>query len=501
MRAIVLLIGPPSLDRPLPTRPPEDGLVCCGSGPMVTTSPQPVHASLPEYPASCSSDGCDRWVRTGAAPTEERPVSEAGTSLAALVRAAARRSPEAPAVVAGHERLTWAELDAAVDRAAAGYAALGLTAGDRVAVQLPNGLDWVRAAVGALRAGLVVVPVNTAYTDPELEYVLVDSGAVLLVVATDRAPVAGVRVCAGPPQGDGPAPQVAENPAATVLPGLHERHHGAPARCDPDRGRAARQPGTVPGADAAAGPLRRPRAAGPAAVPRLRPERRLRPGRRHRRLRGAAGDLRPPGLADAHGRGARDGGPRRPADVPGLARRGRRRRQRRRAPPRVRRHADGLLGRRPAAGGDLDGDARPRRRHGLGGLRPHRGLPGRRQHPRHRPRQAELHRRPAARRRARTARHRHHRVRRGDPTRTTSRARGRSGCAAPTCSPATGPTAPTGRARTAGWAPATSPTATPTATCTSSTGAATSSWSAASTSTRPRSSGSSTPIPPSPRAR
>jgi long-chain acyl-CoA synthetase len=141
-------------------------------------------------------------------------VSEAGTSLAALVRAAARRSPEAPAVVAGEQRLSWAELDAAVDRAAAGYAALGLTPRDRVAVQLPNGVSWLRAALGALRAGLVVVPVNTAYTDPELEYVLTDSGAALLVVATDRSPLAGVQVCAGPPDGDGPAPDVPEDPTA-----------------------------------------------------------------------------------------------------------------------------------------------------------------------------------------------------------------------------------------------------------------------------------------------
>ena len=56
------------------------------------------------------------------------------------------------------------------------------------------------------------------------------------------------------------------------------------------------------------------------------------------------------------------------------------------------------------------------------------------------------------------------------------------------------------RTPTAGSAPATSPTATPTATCTSSTGAATSSWSAASTSTRPRWSGCSTPTRRSRRA-
>jgi long-chain acyl-CoA synthetase len=141
-------------------------------------------------------------------------VEEAGTSLAELVRSAARRRPAAPAIVAGDQRLSWAELDATVDRSAAGYVARGLARGDRVAIQLPNGLDWLRAALGALRAGLVVVPVNTAYTDPELDYVLSDSGAGLFVAATERSPVAGVPICVGPPEGDGPPPEVAVDPAA-----------------------------------------------------------------------------------------------------------------------------------------------------------------------------------------------------------------------------------------------------------------------------------------------
>jgi long-chain acyl-CoA synthetase len=141
-------------------------------------------------------------------------VPEAGSSLSALVRAAAARRPDAPAIVAGGARLTWAEFDAAVDRVAAGFVGHGLEPGARVAVRLPNGVDWLRAAVGALRAGLVVVPVNTAYTDPELEYVLTDSGASLLVAAGAREPVAGVPVCPGPPEGDGPPPRTAEDPAA-----------------------------------------------------------------------------------------------------------------------------------------------------------------------------------------------------------------------------------------------------------------------------------------------
>jgi long-chain acyl-CoA synthetase len=139
-------------------------------------------------------------------------VPGAPSSLAALVRAAGRDRPDAPAVVAGELRLTWAELDARVDRAAAGYAQRGLPPGARVAVQLPNGLGWLLSALGALRAGLVVVPVNTAYTDPELEHVLSDSGAGLLVAAAERTPVAGVPVCAGPPDGDGPVPEGGAGP-------------------------------------------------------------------------------------------------------------------------------------------------------------------------------------------------------------------------------------------------------------------------------------------------
>jgi long-chain acyl-CoA synthetase len=59
--------------------------------------------------------------------------------------------------------------------------------------------------------------VNTAYTDPELEHVLGDSGASLLVAAADRTPVGGVPVCVGPPRADGPVPEVAEDPGAPAF--------------------------------------------------------------------------------------------------------------------------------------------------------------------------------------------------------------------------------------------------------------------------------------------
>jgi long-chain acyl-CoA synthetase len=144
------------------------------------------------------------------------PVDEVRT-FSALVRRAAATAGDAPALVHRDRRLSWAELDALVDRAAAGFRARGLQSGDRVAVQLPNGVDWVVAVMGALRAGLVVVPVNTAYTGPEVEHLLTDSGAGLLVTAAAAPVLAGVPVCVGPPEDDGPAPADPDDPSALAL--------------------------------------------------------------------------------------------------------------------------------------------------------------------------------------------------------------------------------------------------------------------------------------------
>lgn len=67
---------------------------------------------------------------------------------------------------------------------------LGLQSGDRVAVQLPNLLQYPVIALGVLKAGLVLVNVNPLYTTPELAHQLRDSGARLLVIEADGFPVA-----------------------------------------------------------------------------------------------------------------------------------------------------------------------------------------------------------------------------------------------------------------------------------------------------------------------
>ena len=105
-----------------------------------------------------------------------------GGNLAQLVRAAADRSPDAPALLFRGQALSWRQVDEQVDAAAAALTGLGLARGDRVALCLTNTPDFPVAYFGALRAGLVAVPLNPGYTASELRWTLSDSGARAAVV-------------------------------------------------------------------------------------------------------------------------------------------------------------------------------------------------------------------------------------------------------------------------------------------------------------------------------
>ncbi|MER6712453.1 FadD3 family acyl-CoA ligase [Streptomyces sp. NPDC000877] len=130
-------------------------------------------------------------------------------SVPGLVRAAAERYADAEAVVEGRTRITYAELGARVDRAAAACLANGLERGDRVAIWAPNTLDWIVAALGAVSAGGVLVPLNTRFKGAEAADVLRRSGARLLFVTgtfLGTSYVASLRRAAGQGPGDGPLP-------------------------------------------------------------------------------------------------------------------------------------------------------------------------------------------------------------------------------------------------------------------------------------------------------
>ncbi|MEO0047174.1 MAG: hypothetical protein RLZZ410_133 [Pseudomonadota bacterium] len=86
-------------------------------------------------------------------------------------------------------QLSFKELDQASQQFAAYLQSLGLSQGARVALMMPNVLQYPIALAGTLRAGYVVVNVNPLYTPRELAYQLKDSGAEVLVVLENFAHV------------------------------------------------------------------------------------------------------------------------------------------------------------------------------------------------------------------------------------------------------------------------------------------------------------------------
>ena len=107
-------------------------------------------------------------TREGVARYVDRPAS-----LVALLRASVERDAAATAVLeVGGPSLTYGELWERAARVAGGLRGAGVARGDRVAIRLANGIDWVLAFFGAQLLGAVVVPVNTRFTEEEVAYVV-----------------------------------------------------------------------------------------------------------------------------------------------------------------------------------------------------------------------------------------------------------------------------------------------------------------------------------------
>lgn len=86
------------------------------------------------------------------------------------------------AVVSGPTRLTYTELDALVDRRASGFAALGLRAGNRAVVQLPNTAEFLVTAYAMFRIGVLPLFALPGHRRAELEFFLdhVEAGAYVI---------------------------------------------------------------------------------------------------------------------------------------------------------------------------------------------------------------------------------------------------------------------------------------------------------------------------------
>ena len=109
-------------------------------------------------------------------------------SVAAVVEEAIERFRQRPAFASFGKQLSYGQIDE-LSRQFAGYltGVLKLTKGDRIAIMMPNVLQYPIALFGALRAGLVVVNTNPMYTARELKHQLEDAGAKAIVVLDNFA--------------------------------------------------------------------------------------------------------------------------------------------------------------------------------------------------------------------------------------------------------------------------------------------------------------------------
>jgi long-chain acyl-CoA synthetase len=109
-------------------------------------------------------------------------------SVAAVVEEAFERFRQRPAFASFGKILSYGQIDE-MSRQFAGYltGVLKLNKGDRIAIMMPNVLQYPIALFGALRAGLVVVNTNPMYTARELKHQLEDAGAKAIVVLDNFA--------------------------------------------------------------------------------------------------------------------------------------------------------------------------------------------------------------------------------------------------------------------------------------------------------------------------
>lgn len=102
----------------------------------------------------------------------------------------ARKQPNAPALTHAGKTLTYGKLNQNVCALARGFRSLGVNHGDRVAVFMMNSSEVVETYLAVVKLGAIAVPINFRLAVPEVDYVLADSGATVLVTDDELLEVA-----------------------------------------------------------------------------------------------------------------------------------------------------------------------------------------------------------------------------------------------------------------------------------------------------------------------
>ena len=127
------------------------------------------------------------WLKSYPQGVPEEIDIEQVPSLVALFEDACAKFADQVSFISMGRQITYRQLDAEACEFAGWLQSRGLKKGDRVALMMPNVLQYPVALFGALRAGCVVVNCNPLYTPRELEHQLRDSGAVAIVIVENFA--------------------------------------------------------------------------------------------------------------------------------------------------------------------------------------------------------------------------------------------------------------------------------------------------------------------------
>src|SRR5215469_3859117 len=128
---------------------------------------------MPSESSSPASHLRQQWVKAFA-PGER--------TLPTMLLRQAKRSPDKTLVSAGDVALTYAQACEVAARSAAALQSAGIRAGDRVALICTNRMEFIEMLLGCAWLGAVLVPINVASRGPQLQHILSNSGARLLVV-------------------------------------------------------------------------------------------------------------------------------------------------------------------------------------------------------------------------------------------------------------------------------------------------------------------------------
>jgi long-chain acyl-CoA synthetase len=105
--------------------------------------------------------------------------------FASYIASHARMMGDKDALVCGSQRMRYAELHVSTDCLAQSLRAQGVAVGDRVAIYLPNSVEFVQAFIAIVKAGAIAVPINLPLSAPEIAHILSDCRPKAAFISTE----------------------------------------------------------------------------------------------------------------------------------------------------------------------------------------------------------------------------------------------------------------------------------------------------------------------------